>query len=237
MKIVICDDKYADTKVVKELIVGYKSIVSDDVVITSPVELDEELDKKTFDYDIAIMDIEFTGLQFNGIDLGRKINKMAPDCQIIYLTHIIEYASDVYETGHVYFVLKQNKDVTLFRALDKAIQLVSDNKNKKFLEVVSDGKKNIVLQKDIYYFERQQRVVKIYMENETYDTYISLSKYMSDLADDFARCHGGFIVNMNYVSQVESDVLRMKGGLVVPLGRTYKDAFMQRYMDFLSLRV
>lgn len=55
---------------------------------------------------ILFMDIEMPGE--SGIDLAMEVNRKWPECRIIYLTNYWSYAMDVYETHHVYYIVKEN---------------------------------------------------------------------------------------------------------------------------------
>lgn len=237
MRVILCDDKLEEIMSVQDLIDGYRGIKKTDISCLLPEELMKGIESEDFECDIAILDIEFPELEFNGIDLGRKLNEKYPSCQIIYLTHILEYASDVYETEHVYFVMKKNKELTLFRALDKAIDVYLENRNKNHIDIVSNGRKVMVLQHSICYFERQQRLVNIHTLDNVITTYESLTKCVGRLSNEFSRCHGGYVVNMSYILNVETDKITMKDGDIIPIGRSYKDHFMRKYMDYLSLRM
>ena len=237
MKIFICDDKQEELDNLKTLIVGYRGIKSSDVEEFNPEKAYELIENKTFEFDIAILDIEYDELNFSGIDLGKKINKNCPGCQIIYLTHLLEYATDVYETDHVYFVLKKNMQKTIFRALDKVIDLYIENNGKTYFEVVSKGKKIMILQSDLILLERQQRLVNVYTTDSNFTTYESLKKCIEGLSNEFARCHGGYVLNMNFVQKIESDKIKLKNEMIIPIGRSYKNRFIRKYMDFISMRI
>ena len=44
--------------------------------------------------------------EITGIDAAKQINLIQPSAQIIFISSYLEYFSDVYETEHLYFVLK-----------------------------------------------------------------------------------------------------------------------------------
>lgn len=53
---------------------------------------------------VAVLDIRMAGM--DGIELAKRLNALVPGCAVIFLTAYLSYAPDVYETRHVYFVLK-----------------------------------------------------------------------------------------------------------------------------------
>ena len=54
---------------------------------------------------ILFMDIEMS--DENGIDLAMEVNRKWPKCQVVYLTNFWSYAMEVYETRHVYYIVKE----------------------------------------------------------------------------------------------------------------------------------
>lgn len=84
-----------------------------------PEELDGMLSRKCFHGDLILLDIRMQWK--DGIALAGQINQASPRCQIIFLTGYIDYATMVYETRHLYFVLKPQMDPMLPRAMDKAL--------------------------------------------------------------------------------------------------------------------
>lgn len=45
---------------------------------------------------------------------SKQINAGIPDCQIIYITNYTNYFTSVYETSHIYYILKKDID-TIFQ--------------------------------------------------------------------------------------------------------------------------
>ena len=60
--------------------------------------------------------------QASGIEAVKQINAWHPDSQIIYITNHVTYFSSVYETSHIFYILKKDIDKYLQIALKKAIR-------------------------------------------------------------------------------------------------------------------
>lgn len=60
---------------------------------------------------IALLDIQLG--QDNGISLAKQLFPSPSQTQVIFITGYIEYCSDVYETEHIYFLLKPLDPVLL----------------------------------------------------------------------------------------------------------------------------
>lgn len=237
MKIVICDDKMSEAQLAKELIITSEGNKDIDVDTMLPVDMNESLDEEALTCDLAILDIEYDNMDFNGISLAGKINEKLPNCQIIYLTGILEFATDVYETKHCYFVMKNNMKVMLPKALDKAYSIYEENQNQALLKITSHGRDVYLKQKDIIYIEREERKLCIHTSKGDVSSYTSLRKLLGDLSDQFVRCHGGFVVNLAHIASVNGERLTMDNGQEIFVSRTYYDHFVESYLAYYAKRV
>lgn len=218
MKIIICDDERMDAERAKIILLSCKCVQEEDITILTPQEMHLGLEVQDIKCDIAIMDIEYENRQFNGITLSKELNKKLPLCQIIYLTWVLEFAPEVYDTIHCYFVLKQNEEKMLPRAMEKAIQIYCDQEDHEIIELRNHGKMMYIRQADIIYAERQDRIVQIHTAQGTYQCYQSLTKIMKLLGRNFLRCHGGYVVNYNYIDTVMRESVILSNGTEIPIG-------------------
>lgn len=236
MQIIICDDNIEEAAITEQIL--KKSILSetDEVSVTQPEALANAVNNGEAVYDIAILDIEYHKESFNGIDLGRLLNEKLPSCKIIYLTEYLDYASDAYESEHCYFVQKKNQSVTLKRAMDKARKLLRQEADNSVLKVVSDGREVYLPASEIRYITRDGRLIKIEADREI-RTYETLNGVSERLPEGFARCHTGYIVNLGLVKSMDARQLHLTDGMKIPVGRRYKDSFMDAYLKYLAGRV
>lgn len=237
MKIIICDDERMDAERAKTILLSCKGVQEEDITILTPQEMHLGLEVQDIKCDIAIMDIEYENRQFNGITLSKELNKKLPLCQIIYLTWVLEFAPEVYDTIHCYFVLKQNEEKMLPRAMEKAIQIYCDQEDHEIIELRNHGKMMYIRQADIIYAERQDRIVQIHTAQGTYQCYQSLTKIMKLLGRNFLRCHGGYVVNYNYIDTVMRESVILSNGTEIPIGRTYRTSFHEQYMRMVEQHV
>lgn len=237
MNIIICDDERLDAEHAKSILLSCKGVQEEDITILTPQEMHLGLEVQDIKCDIAIMDIEYDNQTFNGITLSKELNQKLPLCQIIYLTWVLEFAPEVYDTIHCYFVLKQNAVNMLPRAMEKAIQIYCDQEDHEILELRNHGKMLYIRQADIVYIERQDRVVQIHTEKESYQCYQSLAKIMKHLSRNFLRSHGGYIVNYEYVDTVMRESVILTDGVEIPVGRTYRTTFHDQYMRLLEQHI
>lgn len=230
MKIIICDDERKDAEAAREILIGSRVAKADAITIVTPQELSMMLEVQDLFCDVAIMDIEYANQTYDGIALSREINEKLPLCQIIYLTWVLEFAPDVYDTKHCYFVLKENMQKMLPRAMEKANAVWQDQEQHEVLEFRDQGKAVCIRQNDIVYVERRERIIVVHTEKKEYQCYLSLSKILKQLSECFLRCHGGYVINYNYIEVVMRDSVRLTTGEEIPVGRTYRTTFHEQYM-------
>ncbi len=237
MNIIICDDEQKDAEHAKRVLLTCEAVNEADITIVTPQELRLMLEVGDIACDIAIMDIEYTGQNFDGIALSREINQKLPVCQIIYLTWVLEFAPEVYDTVHCYFVLKENMEKMLPRAMEKAFQVYRDQEEHDIYELREHGKTVYLRQSDIEYIERQERRVILHTKNQEYCCYQSLAKIAKQLGRNFLRCHGGYIINYNYIQVCKRETVEMTSGVELPIGRTYRSQFHEQYMRLIEQHV
>lgn len=104
-RIAVCDDNRALLEAAAERLRIY---FEGEEIVLSLFETGEALlnsvREKDCLYQLAILDIELG--EMNGIEVGDELNRLLPDCQIIYLTGYLDYAPEVYSTRHTYYVYK-----------------------------------------------------------------------------------------------------------------------------------
>ena len=143
----------------------------------------------------------------------------------------------VYESSHCYFVLKKNMDLRLELAMNKAVKLLKKQGVNDILNITSNGNMVILKQRDVVYVERAQRIVKIGMSERDYKCYKSLREISKLLSGDFVRCHRGFFVNMEHIRLIDKNELEMDNAVRIPIGDTYRDAFLEAYLSHCSMRI
>ncbi len=57
--------------------------------------------------DIAFLDVDYSGKNYNGMDIARKLRSLRKDTVIIFVTNFIEYAPEGYEVQAFRYILKR----------------------------------------------------------------------------------------------------------------------------------
>ena len=119
LSIAVCDDNELTAQEISQKIRQYCPIEAEISVFYHTEDILFSIHNKKEHYDIIFMDIEFD--VSSGIEAAKQINAWHPDCQIIYVTSHTSYFSSVYETSHIFYILKNDMDDYLEIALKKAL--------------------------------------------------------------------------------------------------------------------
>ena len=238
MRIGICDDVKDEQEETKNCLYNNCNLKEEDeVTLFFPEDIRKAVKQDIFDRDVLILDIDFVGRDYDGIKLGALINKYAPECYIIFLTNFLEYAPEVYDIEHCYFVLKKNKAVMLPRAINKVRKMYEADREKKVLQLTTDGTTAFIYLKDIIYVERLGRKTVVVTDKRKYNCDLSLSEVNRQLPDQFQRCYGSYVVNLEKVIAISKEELELVDSIKLPMGKTYFEKFREAYMKYWAERM
>ena len=218
LKIAICEDNTIHAEKIREVTEAFITVPSEIDMFTNAQDFEASAKKQKLPYDLVFMDIDLDG--DSGISLAQKINSWNPGTQIIYISAYLKYASEVYETEHVYFIDKAHMEDYLDKALEKAMKRVEEYKQ-QFLFFSKRQVQYSILQNDIIYMERIIRKTEIHTTQGIYDTTERLPVLMEQLSPAFALCHRSFLVNFRRVKSLSREELTMSDETVIPIGRSY----------------
>ena len=182
-------------------------------------------------YQLAILDIELG--EMNGIEVGDELNRLLPDCQIIYLTGYLDYAPEVYSTRHTYYVYKPTMEKHLPLALEKAVAALEELMHGR-LVLPQKGGQLVLEKREISHLERRLRVTKLYLtDGQCVTTALGLEELLERLGDPaFLRCHNSFAVSLDHAAVFRRESFLMKDGTVVPISHGYYPAVREQFRKY-----
>ncbi len=235
LKIAVCDDMQSHRESIKAItdrilstelsdeyyskpVIEYSEFSSVDGVLASITEGGQK-------YNLLLSDIQMSDNKANGIDLAKEINKLLPDCRIIFVTGYPDYAMDVYETNHVYLVLKSRMNEGLATALKKAVRDLFNSSDQRI--AVSSANGTAVLKaSEIIYLERAGRGTAIVTDRSTVESKQSLNEIQKILPESkFIKCHNSFVVNLDKIKIYRAASVLTENDTEIPISKKFKDSF------------
>lgn len=167
--------------------------------------------------------------QLSGIELAGLLN---PYSRVVFTTAYEEFALQAFDQNAVDYLLKP---ITYERFL-KAVQRLQDSPpsgNRQWQEECFFIKGNLkgtftrIALKDVLYIEAMQNYIRIHTVEGIHMTYLTM-KEMEDYLpkESFVRVHKSFIVQASFVKGVEGNQIILDNRATLPLGATYREAFL-----------
>lgn len=186
--------------------------------------------------DVLFVDIELEQTDGecvkNGIDLALKVNEKWKNCQVVYLTNYLCYATDVYHTEHVFFVLKEQFQSRIREVFEKVIHNLEQKTTRLFFEQIG-GASVILAPEEILYFERDGRITHIVTKQGVYSIRDKLGDVMKRLSPvDFVRCHNSYIVYFPAVREMEKGQFVLNDGSRIMISRSHAKAVRNAFMKW-----
>ena len=222
ISILICDD---DITIVEEMHLVIERILRDAdrkakiYTFTDAASVSEQI---LSGCDIALLDIDFDGAEYNGMDIARKLRSLRSDTVIIFVTNFIEYAPEGYEVQAFRYILKRDLQADLKVVLPLALKQL----NQETLPIQVNGEIIKVPLDDILYLEVQQHNVTVVTRRLTPDRkpkeycfYATLSDLEGRLEPlGFLRIHKSYLVNMKHLKKFQCREATLDNGMILRVG-------------------
>lgn len=153
--------------------------------------------------DIALLDADFSGKRYSGIDIARRLRSLRRDAVILFITHYIEYAPEGYEVNAFRYLLKSAVRSKLPGYLAEAVDQVRSGRASLKLQIGGEWM-NVPLS-EILYIRSDRHTVTVHTGAKRYTYYQSLTALEEMLSDQgFLRIHKSVLVNMAHLKQFHS---------------------------------
>ena len=175
------------------------------------------------------------GLFSDGIQAVATLYPRGTSTQVIYVAGSVEYCTRVYETPHMYFLLRPVQTEQMHQALACAVANLRE-REAICLPVTVSGTVMRLPASQIIFLESRRRKVHIVMADRTVTTYGKLSDMAAQLPTSFVRTHMSFLVNMDYLDCVDRRTAHLATGEVVPVSRQRSAAARETFLHYLKTR-
>ena len=232
LKIYICDDDEHYLLKVRQLLERFSDenqLATEILTFCSPKVLKTYLVQEKEIPDLLFLDIEFGDC--SGLDVAKGINADWPSIQIAFLTNHISYATEVYETNHFYYVLKDELESRLPNILKRfhegrqKILIKTARKEWQFdmdqIVYVERGRRSC----DIVTADGRQEKISVSFETVTEQL----------LYPCFMRCHHSFLINLSHLRSFQTETIELDDGTRVPVSRTYRAACREQFIKWQEI--
>lgn len=218
--IFLCDDDTRFLDDIKDRVTSFvakRNIAAKIYVYSSMEEISDHLLKTC---DIAILDVDFAGKKYSGIDIAKRLRTFRDESVIIFATNFIEYAPEGYEVQAFRYIMKHDIPEKLEGYLEQAIdRLNTDNETIKFQ---INGEIVDIPLSEIVYIEAQLHTVKVFVQVKNrnqlreYSFYGSIGKLEQHLTGKgFLRIHKSYLVNAAHVKRYQCQSAELNFGVVL----------------------
>lgn len=172
-------------------------------------------------WDICILDIDFSGKAFTGIDIARRIREVRKDSVLIFLTNFIEYAPEGYEVQAFRYLLKSDAPKKLERYLLDGVSNLQEKK--ETIEFRISGEPVSMMLHQILYIESQKHIAILFLQEPSGDiSQHRLSTSLGSLEQQlssrgFLRIQKSYLVNMRRIQKLRCSEATLDNGLSLPV--------------------
>jgi len=231
LKMIICDDDKIFCSSFEDLVIEIcreRNLKYEIFMFYVTTKLKKFLEDNN-DIDLIFLDIELKKIL--GYELGSYIRNVLnlQKIDIVYISNNSSYAMALFKTRPIDFLIKPIKKEDLRNVLDQYLKL---NKEKKeFFKFKNKiGYQRIDVQ-DIYYFESENKIVKIHCINNIIKFYGKLNDVEQKLNDSFIRIHSSILVNTVYIAQFKYNEVKMINGELLPISQSRRQDIRKKQMD------
>jgi len=225
------DDEPLAIEVMKQLIASRPELKLS-AVAGNAMEAMEKIRQEPVD--LIFCDINMP--EVSGLEFARSIKDVSS--AVIFTTAHPEFAVDAFELEALDYLTKPISPERFEKAVQKAQEYFELRRNKKEVDKVELEEGHIFVKTDakllkigfgeILYIEAFADYVKIWISEEKRIVTLQTMKKMEQglPAEKFIRIHRSFIVALDKIQAVSGNHVLI-GGKSIPIGKNYRDAFMQ----------
>ena len=182
--------------------------------------------------DLLLTDIDL-GRDDSGIAVARQVRQRFPQCGIIYLTAFLSYATEIYETRPLYFILKEEYRERIPKAMELFVREYQSARGT--LTVMSGREQQVIELSDIRYMEHVDRKTEIVLGDRRISVGDTIPELMEKLPEGrFSVCHRGYIVNLAEVQSFRRFEITLDSGERIPISRARFEPFQRAFSEYLT---
>lgn len=217
MRIAVCDN---DSVILEDI--KYKLHMcgqTEEPFLYSDIELFFKELEEGEGFDLLFLDLHW-GEDLTGIDYAKRLNVVAPQLKIIYITGYNDRFAQyilLEKVNVIGYLTKPINEELLGRYLAKVKE---EEEQQKYLTFQQKGKTISLLAEAIIYIESDNHTAEIFTDTESYVVYEKLGDLLARLPESFIQCHKSFLVNMNWIKRLETKKLLLQNSKSIPVSKS-----------------
>lgn len=191
---------------------------------------------KQTEVELIFLDIHLP--KISGIDF---LKSMTHTPNVILTTAFPDYALESYEFNVVDYLLKPFSFQRFVKAISKVPtkakvdQRLPDRADPGIIKkeiFIKSGYEHIkIATDDIIYINSDADYTELHLPQKKHLSSESLRYWIENLnTDQFWRIHKSYIINVSKIEKIAGSQVYLEYEKVVPIGRTYKDAFVEKFL-------
>ena len=181
-------------------------------------------------YDMACLDIDFSGKSYTGIDIARRLRSLRRDAVILFVTNFPEYAPEGYEVQAFRYLLKSAVPAKLESYLEQALEQLERTKKTVTLNLYGESVRVPV--EEILYVEAQLHEALMYLREGKvlrFNTSIGALEELLE-PEGFLRIHKSYLVNMRCIQRLQCRQAELAGGAVLRVSEQNYGQLKKQYL-------
>ena len=226
MRIAICDDDFAEVKMISQHIRSHKH-PHEVTLFASPIPLLEQVYSGA-EFDLVFLDIQMP--DGNGWEIAKKLKSLNRNIYIAMVTVLGEYIFDCFDRVNWF----APKPVTC----DKILKIIDDAEVKLNPKVFLFKAKRTQLalsSQEIVYIEVNHNNLTFHTLTDCHRIRMTLKSARAILSgsSQFVQIHNSFIINLAYYKCMDSSDIVLHNGLRLRLTRTYRNLFFLALSEYV----
>lgn len=235
IRIVLCDDNQRFLATLRNKIREVLDAHKIDAVILPFGNVESIPEHILSSSDIFFLDIDFSGKEYTGIDIARKIRKFNQNSIIVFVTNFIEYAPVGYEVQAFRYILKNEISLKLEQYLLQTVSKVEVEH--ETIQVQIAGETITIPLPDILYIESQGHAAIIQVSKsgaqavKSYKLYASLASLEQRLSSQgFLRIQRSYLVNIRRMKKFQCTEAVLDNGTVLRVSEKHYAEQKKQYL-------
>ena len=203
VKVMICDDDRVQLDDLRRRVRDILDRLHTEAMICTFDKKDSIPESFLADCGIALLDIDFRGRDYNGLDIAKALRRVNQNAVILFITNYVEYAPEGYEVQAFRYLMKRDMPRKLSGYLELALSKLQQAQ--ETLDVTVSGEPVRLPLPDILYIESQAHTAVIHLRNQPSLRIYTPLKHMEAALSGrgFLRIQKSFLVNMRRLKRFQ----------------------------------